>query len=105
MQRKTLRVVAQHADVWNLPEQEPEEAIRLSRLLDEHCDAVGRDPAAVRRSVQLGFGGDVAGLVARAEPYAASGFTEFVVYVTGGSAEAGAETVAADALPQLQQLA
>jgi F420-dependent oxidoreductase-like protein len=103
-ERKTLRVVAEHADVWNLPEQEPEEAARLSGVLDGHCADVGRDPAEVRRSVQLGYDGDADGLLARATPYVANGFTELVVYLRGGNAEADAEAVAAGALRRLREL-
>jgi F420-dependent oxidoreductase-like protein len=58
-ERKTLRVVAKHADEWNfspmkdLGAEGPEEFARLSRVLDEHCAAVGRDPTNIRRSIQL----------------------------------------------------
>jgi F420-dependent oxidoreductase-like protein len=103
-ERKTLRVVAEHADVWNLPEGEIDEATRLSGVLDRHCDDVGRNPAEVRRSVQLGYGGDVDDLLARAEPYVANGFTELVVYLRSGNAKAEAEVVAAEALPRLRRL-
>jgi F420-dependent oxidoreductase-like protein len=51
--RKTLRVVAKHADEWNAPAATAEDYRRLSAILDEHCAAVGRDPAEIRRSVQL----------------------------------------------------
>ncbi|MFA5891980.1 MAG: LLM class F420-dependent oxidoreductase [Actinomycetota bacterium] len=51
--RKTLRVVARHADEWNTPGHDPEEFSRLSGILDEHCAAIGRDPSQIRRSVQL----------------------------------------------------
>ena len=41
----TLRVVAKHADIWNFGGGPPEEALRKSRILDEHCAAaIGRDP-------------------------------------------------------------
>lgn len=103
-ERKTLRVVAEHADVWNLGGQEPDEAARLSGVLDRHCADVGRDPAEVRRSVQLAYDGDVGGLLARAKPYVESGFAELVVYLHGGTAEADAETVAGEALPRLRDL-
>ena len=103
-ERKTLRVVAEHADVWNLPEQEIEEAVRLSVVLDRHCADVGRDPAEIRRSVQLGFDGDVEGLLARARPYVAGGYTELIVYLRGGNAERNAETAASEVLPRLRQL-
>jgi F420-dependent oxidoreductase-like protein len=100
-ERKTLRVVAEHADVWNCFEVEPGEAARLSSVLDRHCADVGRDPAAVRRSLQLADGPD---LLDRAAAYVAVGFTELIVYLTGGDARAAAERVASEALPRLRQL-
>jgi alkanesulfonate monooxygenase SsuD/methylene tetrahydromethanopterin reductase-like flavin-dependent oxidoreductase (luciferase family) len=46
-EKKTLRVVARHADIWNAFGSE--EAIeRKVRVLGEHCAAVGRDPADIR---------------------------------------------------------
>ncbi len=58
-ERKTLRVVARHADEWNfspirdLGAGGPREFIRLSAVLDDHCAAIGRDPEQIRRSVQV----------------------------------------------------
>jgi F420-dependent oxidoreductase-like protein len=54
-ERKTLRVVAKHADEWNFPAAGagPKEFARLQGVLDDHCAAVGRDPTRIRRSVQL----------------------------------------------------
>jgi F420-dependent oxidoreductase-like protein len=51
--RKTLRVVAKHADEWNAPAATPEEYKRLAGILEEHCAVVGRDPADIKRSVQV----------------------------------------------------
>jgi alkanesulfonate monooxygenase SsuD/methylene tetrahydromethanopterin reductase-like flavin-dependent oxidoreductase (luciferase family) len=55
--RKTLRVVADHADEWSFPggdlEDGPERFARLSAILDGHCQAAGRDAATVARSVTL----------------------------------------------------
>jgi F420-dependent oxidoreductase-like protein len=51
--KKTLRVVAKHADEWNAPAASPDEYRRLSQILDEHCADVGRDPKQIRRSVQM----------------------------------------------------
>lgn len=51
--RKTLRVIAKHADEWNTPGQTPEEWAKLNVVLNEHCGQIGRDPAQIRRSVQL----------------------------------------------------
>jgi F420-dependent oxidoreductase-like protein len=102
-ERKTLRVVAEHADVWNCFEVEVPEAARLSGVLDTHCEAVGRDPALVRRSLQLAYSGDVDDLLARSEQYVGVGFTELIVYVSAGNAKADGEAVAA-ALTRLRQL-
>ena len=53
-QPKMLRVIARHADEWNMPNHEgPEHWSEVSSRLDEACAEVGRDPAAIRRSVQL----------------------------------------------------
>jgi len=49
----TLRLVAEHADIWNIPGGDIEDAVRRSRLLDRYCTEIGRDPAAVTRSIFL----------------------------------------------------
>lgn len=52
---RTLRVAAQYADVWNVPgppHNDVEFVARRSRVLDEHCLTIGRDPAEIIRSVQ-----------------------------------------------------
>ena len=52
----TLRIVAEHADIWNVigpPRSTVEHLRRRSRALDEQCAAIGRDPGAITRSVQL----------------------------------------------------
>lgn len=49
-----LRVIARHADAWNMPShQSPAEWGEVNTRLDEACAEVGRDPREVRRSVQL----------------------------------------------------
>jgi len=52
-ERLTLRVVAQYASVWNFSGGSPQEFSRLSGILNDHCAAVGRDPATIQRSVQV----------------------------------------------------
>ena len=49
-ERKTLRLVARYADWWCNDVAPPEVFARKARVLDEHCAAVGRDPAAIVRS-------------------------------------------------------
>src|SRR5207248_1858144 len=99
-ERKTLRLVAEHADVWNLVGGPPEEAERLSGVLDEHCEAVGRDPASVRRSVGIRFDPADPDTALRAgEAMLALGFTELIVTVTGPQAARHAETAAETLIP------
>lgn len=53
-ERHGLRVVAEHADVWNCPIWGGgDELRRKSAILDEHCAAIGRDPTEITRSVQI----------------------------------------------------
>jgi alkanesulfonate monooxygenase SsuD/methylene tetrahydromethanopterin reductase-like flavin-dependent oxidoreductase (luciferase family) len=49
----TLRVVAEHADLWNIPGGDITDAISRSALLDRYCGEIGRDPASITRSIQL----------------------------------------------------
>ncbi|MFD8387997.1 LLM class flavin-dependent oxidoreductase [Streptomyces sp. NPDC059680] len=50
----TLRVVAEHADLWNIPGGgDIGDIIGRSALLDRYCTEIGRDPAAVIRSIHL----------------------------------------------------
>jgi alkanesulfonate monooxygenase SsuD/methylene tetrahydromethanopterin reductase-like flavin-dependent oxidoreductase (luciferase family) len=52
----TLPIVAEHADIWNMPcpnGERVEQLRRQSRLLDERCAAIGRDPREITRSAQI----------------------------------------------------
>ncbi|HEY0691356.1 MAG TPA: LLM class flavin-dependent oxidoreductase, partial [Kribbella sp.] len=49
----TLRVVAEHADLWNHPGGDLDDAVSRSALLDRYCAEIGRDPASVTRSIHL----------------------------------------------------
>jgi F420-dependent oxidoreductase-like protein len=50
---KSLRIVATHADEWNATGSGPADWSRLNNRLNDHCDAIGRDPATIRRGAQL----------------------------------------------------
>ena len=53
-QPKMLRVIARHADEWNMPSRHgPADWAVVKARLDDACKEVGREPAEVRRSVQL----------------------------------------------------
>ncbi len=48
--KKTLRLVAQYADMLNFGNCTPQEYRELLDVLDEHCRAVGRDPAQIGKT-------------------------------------------------------
>ncbi|WP_033222059.1 LLM class flavin-dependent oxidoreductase [Kitasatospora phosalacinea] len=52
---RLLRLVAERADIWNVPGP-PHNTVAAvaerARVLDAHCAAIGRDPATLTRSVQ-----------------------------------------------------
>ncbi len=51
-ERKTLRLVARHADEWNCDGYlTPERYSHKVQVLERHCEAIGRDPAEIRRSM------------------------------------------------------
>jgi F420-dependent oxidoreductase-like protein len=54
-ERRTLRIVARFADVWNVPFVPPDEYARKVGVLHDHCAAVGREPADIRCSVNIGL--------------------------------------------------
>ena len=51
--KATLRVVAEHADVWNIPGGDIDDVISRNARLDGYCAEIGRDPASIVRSIHL----------------------------------------------------
>jgi hypothetical protein len=49
-EKKTLRLVAQYADVWNSMESDVEVLKHKVDVLNRHCDTVGRDPGEIRKT-------------------------------------------------------
>ncbi len=54
-EKRTLRIVAKHADEWNAVGQTVESYRHKLEVLLGHCDAVGRDASTIRRSMMCGF--------------------------------------------------
>ena len=52
-ERRTLRVVAESADEWNVTRVTFDELVKKGQVLAEHCRAFGRDPATIRRSLMV----------------------------------------------------
>jgi F420-dependent oxidoreductase-like protein len=51
-EKLTLRIVARYADIWNYVGSSIEDFRHKMAVLDEHCAAIGRDPATIERSIQ-----------------------------------------------------
>jgi F420-dependent oxidoreductase-like protein len=99
--RRTLRLAAQCADVWNSPGGSPDEVAELSAVLDQRCAEVGRDPGQVRRSVQVRVPPAARDLVALADGYRAVGVTEILLLLVGEDPVGQARQVA-ELLPELR---
>lgn len=51
--RRTLRIVAEHAQEWNATPLDPKAYRDANEILERHCADVGRDPSEIRRSMLL----------------------------------------------------
>jgi alkanesulfonate monooxygenase SsuD/methylene tetrahydromethanopterin reductase-like flavin-dependent oxidoreductase (luciferase family) len=81
-----MRIAARHADGWNAAYITPSEYARLCRVLDEWCEKEGRDPASIRRTVNLIFlaSADAAG-AARVDQQLVAQWGELADRVKGGA--------------------
>ena len=87
-EKRSLRLVAEHADIWNCPTRgDIDEYRRKSAILDEHCRAIGRDPADIDRQVQI--------LVPSGDPVQAPATTDHIKELI----EAGATQIILAPLP------
>ena len=82
-EKVTLRLVAEHADMWHTS-GEVEKIAQKSAVLDEWCAQLGRDPRTVERSISM-----TPELVDRIEDYITLGATHFVVNHTGPEHDLG----------------
>ncbi len=101
--RRTLRIVATHADVWNWTGTDPEDFSDASATLDAHCEAIGRDPGEIRRSVQLRLPDGEDACVERVAEFVRRGATEIILIARVPDPMADAERLAA-LLPRLREL-
>jgi probable F420-dependent oxidoreductase len=78
-EKVTLRIVAEHADIWH-SFGDPETMKHKSDVLDDWCAQVGRDPAEIQRSTTIAR---LDGTIRNADDFLELGFTDFVVSVQG----------------------
>ncbi|CAN5354699.1 LLM class F420-dependent oxidoreductase [soil metagenome] len=77
-EKVTLRIVAEHADIWN-GFGDPEAIAAKSAILDEWCAKIGRNPDEIERSVLIA----APEAIEQAGEYVAKGITH-IIYGVGG---------------------
>ncbi|GAA3199337.1 LLM class flavin-dependent oxidoreductase [Actinocorallia longicatena] len=80
---RMLRLVAEHADMWNIPGP-PHNSLdyieERMKILDAHCADLSRDPASITRSVQLIVDyADPSATVRQVRDLASAGLTHIVL--------------------------
>ncbi len=78
-EKVTLRIVAEHADIWH-SFGDPGKMKRKSAILDDWCRQVGRDPKEIQRSTTVVR---LSGETMAPDAYLELGFTDFVVSAQG----------------------
>jgi len=106
-EKLTLRVVAEQADVWNHSGHGSiDELAAKMAILDEHCRAIGRDPASLRRSVQVRLfrEEDLTEVRRKLEDCVRTGFTDLIVVIPAPDAGPRIELAAREILPRFQNM-
>jgi alkanesulfonate monooxygenase SsuD/methylene tetrahydromethanopterin reductase-like flavin-dependent oxidoreductase (luciferase family) len=95
----TMRVVARHADRWNMPGGSIDDAIARNTALDRLCAEIGRDPAAITRSLPLPVSYDDPGATRAAiTAAAAAGFGHLILSLPAPYPEHAAQWVATEVI-------
>jgi F420-dependent oxidoreductase-like protein len=99
-EKVTLKLVARFADGWNVPFVDPAQYAHKVEVLCRHCDAVGRDPDEIDRTINLALAWDdkdleaqFGGLAAMVRNNVLIGTTQEVVDRIGSYADAGCSQV------------
>ena len=102
-ERRGLRVVAERATGWLTAtfDTVPGDLTRLMGVLNQHCEAVGRDPGTLRRGVQFPLAESDGEILESVEAFGRAGFTDLVLMPRGG----GLDRVAAigTLLPRMRE--
>ncbi|MDE0668102.1 MAG: LLM class F420-dependent oxidoreductase [bacterium] len=82
-ERRTLPLVARYADHWNCPTFEVDEFRAKHAALQEACAVIGRDPAAIMKSIHIRVpaDGDPGPVATQAAAYAEAGVDLAICYL------------------------
>jgi F420-dependent oxidoreductase-like protein len=101
-ERRTLRIVAKYADVWNFAGGPVEQFRHKQAVLEEHCRAVGRDFASIEKSIQLPVTyDDLPGYVATLREYIAAGANHIILNLRAPYPAGIVERLAEEVVPQV----
>jgi F420-dependent oxidoreductase-like protein len=105
-ERKTLRLVARYADACNLFAPDPAFVSHKLDVLAAHCEAEGRDPADIEKTIIWGSDAlaDVDAFVATMDTYAKLGIDKVWVSPVGDDPAAWVSQITEQALPRLREL-
>ena len=99
-EKRTLKIVAELADGWNVPFVPPDQFARKREVLASYCETIGRDPAEIRCAVNVGLAwndeslrAQFGGLAEFVRPGVLTGSDDEVVDRIGTYAEGGADQV------------
>jgi alkanesulfonate monooxygenase SsuD/methylene tetrahydromethanopterin reductase-like flavin-dependent oxidoreductase (luciferase family) len=100
---RVLRVVAEHADVWNIAGVAIDDATARSALLDRYCAEIGRDPGSITRSFHVPVSyQDPAATRDAVRAAIGAGFTHIVLSLTLPYPEGVARWIADEIVTQSQ---
>ena len=105
-ERKTLRLVAQYADACNLFGETPDAIRHKLDVLRRHCDDVGTDYDAIRKTFmgRIDPAADPDAFLAAMAEYAALGIDLVTIYPMSEDPVAWTTTVCEDVLPRLAEV-
>jgi F420-dependent oxidoreductase-like protein len=105
-EKKTLRLVAQYADMCNLFATDPGEIKRKLDILRGHCDTVGRDYDTIQKTIigRIDPEGDVSEFLSAMEQYAALGIAVVEVAPTMPDPAGFVRALGEKVIPRLSQI-
>jgi F420-dependent oxidoreductase-like protein len=102
-ERRTLRVAAQYANIWNFAGGPVEQFTHKIGVLRRHCAEVGRDPATIQLSVQVLVNyDDLAATAQTLQRYVDAGATHLVLNMRYPYPDGIIARLAEEVVPQVQ---
>jgi len=99
----TLRVVAQHANIWNFAGGTVDTFKQKVRVLHEHCAAISRDPSKIALSIQTVVNpNDIAGTIDMVQRFVDAGVTHIAFNLRPPYPERIVTRVAEEIVPKIR---